>query len=71
MRLIHLLKAVSDAYENVIPKLSANLGSEFQDNLIKIMRENRGLSNEALGQFNRGLQVIFRKLVKTILLARL
>jgi hypothetical protein len=54
-------EAVSDAYENVIPKLSANLGSEFQDNLIKIMRENQGLSNEALGQFNRGLQVIFSK----------
>ena len=25
------------------------------------MRENQGLSSEALGQFNRGLQVIFSK----------
>jgi hypothetical protein len=51
--------AISSAYSNVIPKLSVNLDNKFQSDLVKILRENRGLGSSGLDQFNKQLQVIF------------
>ena len=51
--------AINDAYNNVIPKLSVELDNKFQNELVKILRNNRGLGAQGLDQFNKQLQVIF------------
>ena len=52
-------EAINDAYNNVIPKLSVELDNKFQNELVKILRNNRGLGAQGLDQFNKQLQVIF------------
>jgi hypothetical protein len=52
-------EAINDAYNTVIPKLSVELDNKFQSELVKILRNNRGLGTQGLDQFNKQLQVIF------------
>jgi len=51
--------AIDAAYSNVIPKLTVELDNKFQNELVKILRNNRGLGIQGLDQFNKQLQVIF------------
>ena len=48
--------AVSDAYEQVIPKMSVNLDNEFEDGLIKIIRDNAGLGPDGLAKLQAKLE---------------
>lgn len=51
--------AVSDAYEQVIPKMSVKLDNEFENGLVKILRDNAGLGPDGLSKLQGKLEGIF------------
>jgi len=49
---------VDEAYAKVIPKLRANVGSDFEDGLVKIIQENADLGEDGLKKFQAKLSKI-------------
>ena len=50
---------ISDAYDEVVPKMSVNLNEGFENDLIKIVRKNEGLGPDGLQKFQSKLEAIF------------
>lgn len=49
---------LDEAYARVIPKLKADVGSEFEDGLVKIIQDNADLGEDGLKTFQAKLQKI-------------
>jgi hypothetical protein len=50
---------ISDAYNEVVPKMSVNLNKGFEDDLVSIIEENAGLGPDGLQKFQSKLETIF------------
>lgn len=50
---------ISDAYDEVVPKMSVNLNEAFENDLISIVRKNEGLGPDGLQKFQSKLEAIF------------
>jgi len=50
---------ISDAYNEVVPKMSVNLNEGFENDLVSIVRKNAGLGPDGLQKFQSKLETIF------------